>query len=379
MNSLEFQYYLPVNLIFGRGTAEQIGAETAKYGRRALIVTGRSSTKKSGLLARAEAQLDDAGVAHVLFDCVTQNPLTTTVMEGAQLGRAHECDVVLALGGGSVMDAAKAIALMCTAEGDINDYITQQRPIVAPLPLIAVPTTCGTGSEGNGTAVLSNPETKDKRSIRNALCVPKASIVDPLLMKTMPRATLASVGFDALCHCMESCLSRKNTPMSRMLALQGMELAIRNLPAAYEDSENDEAWEGITLASTLGGMTIFASSVAAPHGIEHPASGLRDLVHGRGLAALTPVIYERSLSGAPETFTLIAKALGARKASGCPDAVRRFLERIDLNLTLSQQGILEEDIDWMADNCMKVSAGMLQNHPVLFSRDDVAAIYRAAL
>ncbi len=376
---MNFQYNLPVNLIFGCGTAEQIGAETAKYGKRALIVTGRSSTKESGLLARAEALLDDAGVTHVLFDRVTQNPLTTTVMEGAQLGRDNGCDVILALGGGSIMDAAKAIALMCSAEGDINDYILQQRPVTAPLPLIAVPTTCGTGSEGNGTAVLSNPETNDKRSIRNVLCVPKVSVVDPLLMKTMPKSTLASVGFDALCHCMESCLSRKSTPMSRMLAVQGMELVVKNLPAVYEDVENDAAWEGLTLASTLGGMTIFAASVAAPHGIEHPASGLRDLVHGRGLAALTPVIYERSLSAAPETFTLIAKTLGARKASGCPDAVRRFLEKIDLNITLSQQGILEEDVEWMADNCMKVSAGMLQNHPVVFTRDEVRDIYRAAL
>ena len=376
---MNFQYNLPVNLIFGCGTADQIGAETAKYGKRALIVTGRSSTKQSGLLDRAVTLLQAAGVESILFDRVTQNPLTTTVMEGAALGRTHGCDVVVALGGGSVIDAAKAIALMCVAEGDINDYILQRRSIVPNLPLIAVPTTCGTGSEGNGTAVLSNPETNDKRSIRNVLCIPKASIIDPLLMKTMPKSVLSSVGFDALCHCMESCLSRKSTPMSRMMALRGIELAAAGLPAAYADYENDAAWEALTLASTLGGMTIFAGSVAAPHGIEHPASGLRDLVHGRGLAALTPVIYERSLSAAPETFEAIAKLLGGKTAADCPDCVRRFLEKIDLNINLSQQGVLEEDIEWMADNCMKVSAVMLQNHPVVFTRDEVRDIYRAAL
>ena len=376
---MNFQYNLPVNLIFGCGTADQIGAEAAKYGKRALIVTGRSSTKQSGLLDRAVTLLQAAGVESILFDRVTQNPLTTTVMEGAALGRTHGCDVVVALGGGSVIDAAKAIALMCVAEGDINDYILQRRSIVPNLPLIAVPTTCGTGSEGNGTAVLSNPETNDKRSIRNVLCIPKASIIDPLLMKTMPKSVLSSVGFDALCHCMESCLSRKSTPMSRMMALRGIELAAAGLPAAYADYKNDAAWEALTLASTLGGMTIFAGSVAAPHGIEHPASGLRDLVHGRGLAALTPVIYERSLSAAPDTFETIAKLLGGKTATDCPDCVRRFLEKIDLNINLSQQGVLEEDIEWMADNCMKVSAVMLQNHPVVFTRDEVRDIYRAAL
>ncbi len=376
---MTFQFHLPVNLIFGCGAAEQIGTETAKYGRRALIVTGRSSTKESGLLERAETLLKEAGVTSVLFDQVRQNPLTTTVMEGAALGRESGCDSVVALGGGSVIDAAKAIALMCTAEGDINDYILQRRPVVPPLPIIAVPTTCGTGSEGNGTAVLSNPNTNDKRGLRHSLCIPKASIIDPLLMKTMPKSVLASVGFDALCHCMESCLSRKSTPMSAMMALQGMELAISGLPAVYADYDNNEAWEQLTLASTLGGMTIFTSSVAAPHGIEHPASGLRDLVHGRGLAALTPVIYERTLSAAPETFETISKLLGGKTAADCPDRVRRFLEQIDLNTTLSQQGVQEEDIDWMADNCMQVSAMMLQNHPVAFSRDDVREIYRAAL
>lgn len=378
-NIMNFQYYLPVNIIFGCGTAGQIGAEAAKYGKRALIVTGRSSTKKSGLLDRAIALLKEEGLESVVFDKVAQNPLTTTVMEGAALGRENNCQVVIALGGGSIMDAAKAIALMCVAEGDITDYVQQRRSLVPPLPLIAVPTTCGTGSEGNGTAVLSNPETNDKQGLRNPLLIPKASIVDPLLMKTMPRPVLASVGFDALCHCMEALVSRKSNPFTDTMSLRGIELAARYLPEVYADYENDEAWEAVTLASTLGGMTIFSSSVTAPHGIEHPASGLRDIVHGRGLAALTPAVYERSFSAAPEKFEIISKLLGGKTAADCPDAVRRFLTQIDLNVTLSQQGILETDIDWMVDNCFKVSAMMLQNHPCALTKEDVRAIYHTAL
>ena len=376
---LQFQYHLPVRLLFGCGAVEQIGPEARKLGKRALIVTGRSSAKQSGLLDRVIQLLREQQVSSVVFDQVTPNPLTTTVMEGAALGRAEHCNLVIALGGGSIIDAAKAIALMCRARGDINDYILQRRVIRSALPLIAVPTTCGTGSEGNGTAVLSNPETNDKRSIRNDHCIPRLSIVDPSLMKTMPASVLSAVGFDALCHCMEAYLSRKSQPFSEMLALRGISLCAQFLPAVYHDPENSEAWESVTLASTLGGMAIYISSVTAPHGIEHPASGLRDIVHGRGLAALTPVIYERSLSAAPEKFETIAKLLGGRRAADCPDAVRRFLEQIDLNVTLSQQGITEADVDWMCENCFKVSSVMLQNHPCVFTPEDVRAIYQAAL
>lgn len=376
---MDFQYNLPVNLLFGCGKADLIGSEAAKYGKRALIVTGRNSARKSGLLDRAVSLLTDAGVESFVFDKVAQNPLTTTVMEGAAFGRENGCDVVVALGGGSIMDAAKAIALMCVAEGEINDYVLLKRPVIEPLSLIAVPTTCGTGSEGNGTAVLSDPDTNDKRGMRNNLCIPKASIIDPLLMKTMPKSILAPVGFDALCHCMEAYLSRKNNPFSEMMARYGMELLSKNLPLVYEDYENNEAWEAVTLASTLGGMTIYASSVAAPHGIEHPASGLRDIVHGRGLAALTPVIYEKSLAAAPEKFATIAAYLGGKSAFDCPDAIRRFLERIDLRVGLAEQGILESDVDWMTENCFKVSAMMLQNHPCELTKDDVRSIYLSAL
>ncbi len=376
---MDFEYHLPSHLLFGCGVVDRAGAEAAKYGKRALIVTGRSSAKQSGLLDRVIASLTEAGVAHVVFDRVAQNPLTDTVMEGAALGRAEGCDVVVALGGGSVMDAAKAIALMCVCEGDISDYVLRHRTPRPILPLIAVPTTCGTGSEGNGTAVLSDARTKDKRGMRSDCCIPSVSIVDPLLMQTMPKAVLASVGFDALCHNMETLLSRKCHPFAAQMALRGMELAARHLPAVYGGSEDREDWEGIALASTLGGMAIYSASVVAPHGMEHPASGLRDIAHGRGLAALTPVIYERSLDAAPEPFETIAKALGGKTAADCPDAVRRFLEQIDLNVTLSQQGVLEEDVDWMTENCFQVSQMMLQNHPCVLTKEDVRAIYRAAL
>ena len=376
---MEFNYNLPVNLIFGIGKVEELGKETAKYGKKALIVTGRSSTKKSGLLDKAVNLLKEANLESVIFDKVAQNPLTTTAYEGADLAKKEGCDVVVGLGGGSIMDAAKAIAFIVLNEGDISDYIFGLKKSEKALPIILVPTTCGTGSEGNGFAVLTNPENNDKKSLRCNAIVAKASIIDPNLMTTMPKHILASVGFDALCHSMEAYLSKSAQPLTTMKALYAIELIGENLVNVYKDPTDMKGWEAITLASTLGGMVINTAGVTAPHGMEHPASGLKDIVHGRGLAALTPVIYEASISGAPEKFSKISKLLGGKDENDCVDTIKKLLSDIDLTTNLSEQGIKEEDIDWMAENCLKVSAVSMKMHPVEFSLEEIKEIYRKAL
>ena len=209
---MNFNYFLPVNIVFGCGRVSETGQLTKPYGTRALIVTGRSSAKKSGLYDRVKDSLHAAGIDSVLFDKVQQNPLTTTAIEGAQFAKASRCDCVVAIGGGSIMDCAKAIAFLAVNDGDINDYIFGKTASDRALPLILIPTTCGTGSEGNGFAVLTNPENGDKKSLRCNAIVAKVSIVDPECMMTMPKKVLAAVGFDALCHCMEAYLSRRHTP-----------------------------------------------------------------------------------------------------------------------------------------------------------------------
>ena len=195
---MSFHYYLPVNVVFGCGKVKEVGEIAKPYGKKALIVTGKSSAKKSGLYDKVKDCLKAAGIESVLFDKVSQNPLTTTAMEGAAFAKEHACDVVVAIGGGSIMDCAKAIAFLSVNEGDINDYIFNRLKSENALPLILIPTTCGTGSEGNGFAVLTNPENGDKKSLRCNAIIAKASIVDPECMMTMPKKLIASVGFDAL-------------------------------------------------------------------------------------------------------------------------------------------------------------------------------------
>ena len=374
-----FSYYLPVNIEFGCGKVDQAGSLAKPYGKNVLIVTGRSSAKKSGLYDRVSASLEAAGMTHLLFDKVTQNPLTTTAEEGAAYAKEHRCDVILAIGGGSVMDCAKAIAFLAVNSGNINDYIFSRLSSNKALPIVLIPTTCGTGSEGNGFAVLTNPENGDKKSLRCNAIVPKVSIVDPECMMTMPKKVLASVGFDALCHCMEAYTSKIAQPFTDALCEYAMNLIAHNLVKVYRGEGGKRAWEKLTLASTIGGMVINTAGVTLAHGMEHPASGLKDIVHGQGLAALTPAVIEASQKGNHFKFAKIARIFGGITAEDCAPAIRMLLKDLDLTCTLSDLGLEEKDIPWMAENCMKVSAAGVANNPVVFTEEEIAEIYRAAM
>lgn len=376
---MNFNYNLPINLLFGRGRSNEIGTEVAKYGKKALIVTGRNSTKKSGLLDKTIDLLNEAKVQYEIFDKVEQNPLTTTVYEGVDVIKETGCDVVLGLGGGSIMDAAKSIAFSAKNLGDISEYIFCIKQGSEALPIVLVPTTCGTGSEGNCFSVLTNPETKDKKSLRTNIIIAKASIIDPELMVTMPKSILASVGFDALAHNMEAYLSKIGQPLTDMKAFYGIKLLSENLIKVYNDPSDLDAWDSVTLASTLGGMVIGIAGVTAPHGLEHPASGLHDIVHGKGLAALTPIIAEKSWESNLEKYSNISKLLGGTDAKDCADAIRNFLKKIDLKVTLGELGITEKDVEWMAENCMKVSKPSIANHPKEFSLEEIKDIYYKSL
>ena len=247
------------------------------------------------------------------------------------------------------------------------------------LPLVLIPTTCGTGSEGNGFAVLTNPENGDKKSLRCNAIVAKVSIVDPDCMKTMPKHVLAAVGFDALCHCMEAYTSKISQPFTDALALYAIDLIAHNLVDVYKGRGTQESWEKITLASTIGGMVINTAGVTLAHGMEHPASGLKDIVHGKGLAALTPVIIEASYKGDHFKFAKIARIFGGITADDLAPKIRTLLKNLDLDVKLSDLGIEEKDIPWMAENCMKVSAASIANNPVVFTQEEITEIYKKAM
>lgn len=390
---MEFSYFLPVNIQFGWNKVDSVAEFAAPYGKKALIVTGRSSAKKSGLYDRVVAKLDAAHIDHVLFDQVDANPLTTTALDGAALAKSESCDMIIAIGGGSIMDCAKGIAFMAVNDGDINDYIFNRKTSDNALPLIVIPTTCGTGSEGNGFGVLTNPETGDKKSLRCNAIVPKVSIVDPAVMGTMPPHVLASVGFDALCHNIEAYTSKTAQPFTDALAHYAVTLLAQYLVPLYKhvkaiansklavlnEKQLTKAWESITLASTIGGMVINTAGVTLGHGMEHPASGLKDITHGVGLAVIEPVVVEYTWSANPEKFNALARIFNHGDGSELGEALRLMVHELDLTTNLTELGFTKKDIPWLVDNVYVVAAGNIANTVAKVSRNDIEVLYKKML
>lgn len=387
---MEFSYFLPVNIQFGWNKVDSVAEFAVPYGKKALIVTGRTSAKKSGLYDRVVAKLDAAHIEHVLFDQVDANPLTTTALDGAALAKSKSCDMVIAIGGGSIMDCAKGIAFMAVNDGNINDYIFNRKTSDNALPLIVIPTTCGTGSEGNGFGVLTNPETGDKKSLRCNAIVPKISIVDPAVMGTMPPHVLASVGFDALCHNIEAYTSKTAQPFTDALAHYAVTLLAQYLVPLYKHvkaiangqeavlnkKQLTKAWESVTLASTIGGMVINTAGVTLGHGMEHPASGLKDITHGVGLAVIEPVVVEYTWSANPEKFNSLARIFNHGDGSELGEALRLIVHDLDLTTNLTELGFTKKDIPWLVDNVYVVATGNIANTVAKISREDIEVLYK---
>ena len=387
---MEFSYFLPVHIQFGWDKVDSVADFVKPYGNKALIVTGRTSAKKSGLYDRVTAKLDAAHIEHVLFDQVDANPLTTTALDGAALAKSESCDMVIAIGGGSIMDCAKGIAFMAVNDGNINDYIFNRKTSDNALPLIVIPTTCGTGSEGNGFGVLKNPETGDKKSLRCNAIVPKVSIVDPAVMGTVPPHVLASVGFDALCHNIEAYTSKTAQPFTDALAHYAVTLLAQYLVPLYKHvkaiangqeavlnkKQLTKAWESVTLASTIGGMVINTAGVTLGHGMEHPASGLKDIIHGVGLAVIEPVVVEYTWSANPEKFNSLARIFNHGDGSELGEALRLIVHDLDLTTNLTELGFTKKDIPWLVDNVYVVATGNIANTVAEISREDIEVLYK---
>lgn len=358
-----FDYFLPINLVFGQGKVEQVGKIAAAHGTTAMIVTGGSSVKRTGTCDRVRALLEREGMHTVLFDQVTPNPLTTTVEEGAKLAIAQHADVVIGFGGGSAMDAAKGIAFMACNEGGVFEYIYGERSSSKALPIIQVSTTFGTGSESNGFAVMTNPDNGDKKSLRSPALVATASIVDPDLMRTMPSSVIAANGCDMLCHCIEAFTANNAQPFTDALALYAIPLIANNIVSLYRGEGTDEQWSKVCLAGTIGGMVINTAGITLGHAMEHPVSGLKDITHGRGLAAIEPAAIEATYRYNRFKFGRIARMLGGFTAEDCAPRMRTLLKSLDLDVTLGDLGIEKKDIPWLAWNARKVSPGNLVNTP----------------
>lgn len=374
-----FSYELPVHLEFGWDRINHTGELIAFMGNRALVVVSKGgSAMRSGVLKRIETSLQEQNISYEIFSEVLPNPGFREVQKGAAVAKAMQAQFVIAVGGGSVIDCAKGIAFAACNEGFLGEYIKRRKQGVTALPIVAIPTTCGTGSECTPFAVLTDEEMHDKRALYTRNILPSLAIIDPSTMTGMPVHVLAAVAFDALCHHMEAYLSSACSPMTEMQSLYGMQLFNR-YARQISSGMTPAAWEGLALCSTLGGMSIALSGVTAPHGLEHPLSGLRNVTHGRGLAVLTPIIFSRSIDAAPQRFASISNQLGGRDERDLVPILQSFIALWELPTTLAQEGAQDTDIPWLVKNAMRSSRGAIMSHPKVFSKEEIQQIYESCM
>ena len=383
---MPYEFYLPTKLLYGAGCLSALGG-CALPGRKALLVTSAGqSAKRHGYLGRVEEQLTQAGVRAVLYDQITPNPTKAEVMAGAALCRKEGCDFVLGLGGGSSIDAAKAISVMARNPGDYWDYVsggTGKGKAVpnAPLPVVAVTTTAGTGTEADPWTVTPKEEPQEKIGFGYEKTFPVLSVVDPELMVSVPPRLTAYQGFDALFHSTEGYLNRTASPISDLMALEAIRLIGKSLPRAVRDGADLEARGDVALANTLSGMVETLSGCISEHSIAHAMSAYHPkLPHGAALIAISKAYYQKliRLGACRERMAAMARALGKSDAERPED----FLTALDAlqkecsvdGLALSSFGMSPEEFPALTRNARETMGGLFEVDPVAVSDGDVLEI-----
>lgn len=372
---MNFNYYIPTRILFGPGKLEELSKENLPGKKAIIVISSGKSMKENGYLDRLIKILQSKQIEYALFDKILPNPIKTHVMEGAQLARKEGCDFVIGLGGGSSIDSAKSIAVMATNPGDYWDYVSGgtgkgmplQNP---PLPIVAITTTAGTGTEADPWTVITKEDTNEKIGFGNYMTFPVLSVVDPELMLSVPEKLTAYQGFDALFHSTEGYIASIATPMSDIYALKSIELISKYLPECVKNGNNLEARTQLALANTLSGFVESISSCTSEHSLEHALSAHHpELPHGAGLIMLSEAYYTFFASKVPERFVDMAKAMGV-DVDSLPEDERPFSfvkALIELqeacgvrDLKMSDYGIKKEEIPVLAENARTTMGGLFE-------------------
>ncbi|HHV73867.1 MAG TPA: iron-containing alcohol dehydrogenase [Thermoanaerobacterium sp.] len=386
-----FTYFMPTEIIFGPGTLEKL-ATVKLPGKKALLVIGSgNSMRKHGYLDRVVNYLKQNGVDYIVYDKILPNPIAEHVAEGAKVAKDNGCDFVIGLGGGSTIDSSKAIAVMAKNPGDYWDYVSGgsgkgMEVKYGALPIVAIPTTAGTGTESDPWAVVTKTETNEKIGFGCKYTYPTLSIVDPELMVSIPPKFTAYQGMDAFFHSVEGYLATVNQPGSDVLALQSISLITENLPKAVEDGNNMEARTALAWASTAAGIVESLSSCISHHSLEHALSAYHpEIPHGAGLIMLSVSYFSFMASKAPERFVDIAKAMGEEIVGGTVEeqamcfinGLKKLIRNIGMeDLNLSSFGVTKDEATKLGKNAMDTMGGLFNVDPYKLSLDEVVSIYK---
>jgi alcohol dehydrogenase class IV len=376
------QFHIPTRFIIGQGSFAQLGKEAARLGKTALLVTGSRSMRSSGMLDKAAGDLAANGVTSVIFDKVEPNPRTSTIDTAAKIARDNRVEMVIALGGGSVMDASKCIAL-AAAGGEPIFFYYEGNPNgkIKALPIIAVPTVAASGSEANNGAVITNWETHAKVVLLHPSIYPAVSIVDPALTLTVPAKTTAQGGVDIFCHLVEAYVTaNESTLINDGLRESSMRTVVEALPDVLARLDDIDGRSRLTWASTiacsqfssLGGGT----GLMTLHGLEHALSAIYDMAHGDGLAALLIEWMKFTLPARRERVAKLGQNVFG--ASDGIAATQNWLHQVGMDHRLRALGVKEADLEALADNALR-TAPWIKFHPIPLDKASITDIYKKSL
>ena len=385
----DFMYFVPVKVVFGAGKLNQAGEYVKQYGKKALIVTTGPFFKENGLIDRLQNILKQSGVDAEYYYDISPNPFSTQVDAGAAFGKKNGCDVIIGLGGGSAIDAAKGIAVAIGHDAPIWNYCPSGDPgdltaTAKTLPIIAITTTSGTGSHITPYAVITNPQTKEKPGLGSDYTYPKVAIVDPELTASMPSKITASTGFDVLAHAIEAYTSNQATPLTDLMCEVAIRLVGKYLRRAVANGGDTEARTAMALADTFAGFSIAVAVITLCHSISHAVGGVCETVHGETLAAMTPHTMRFSMDQRPEKYKKIGMFLRDEcccneDEAGCGledsvTEVEKLIREIGMNIPLGQQGVKESDFEEIARGTIKYMGGGLDLDPKKAGKEDIITI-----
>jgi alcohol dehydrogenase class IV len=379
--------YVPPILIYGSGTAAKIGEESSKLGgTKGLIVTDEVIIKL-GVLDSITQSFSQAKIKSAIYSGVSTEPTVEFVMEGLKVFRDNSCDFLVAVGGGSAIDAAKAIAVMVTNQGAIEDYQGVNQIPARGVPVVAVPTTAGTGSEATRVAIITDSVQDIKMLYISPFLVPQVAIADPLLTLSMPRGLTAATGIDALTHAIEAYVSVKAHPMADIFCLSATTLIAGNLRQAWSNGNNITAREKTMLGALQAGIAFSNSSVALVHGMSRPIGACFHVAHGVSNAVLLSIVTEFSLIGNPERYARIAQVMGettaglsvmeaAAKAAG---SIKKLVSDIKIP-SLSELGVDKEELTRLAPKMAEdaLASGSPANNPRQATKKEIIELYLRA-
>jgi len=392
--NLNFSYYMPTRILFGCGKLNKLGTTPYLPGKKALVVIGASGAmKKHGYLDRVVKLLEENGVETIVYDKIQPNPVCEHVEEGAAVAKENACDFVAGLGGGSTIDSAKSIAVMAVNPGRYWDYITRgsgggKTPANGALPIVAITTTAGTGTEADPWTVITKSDTNEKIGWGNNFTFPRLSVVDPELMVSVPPKTTAHTGMDAFFHSVETYLATINQPASDHLALEAVSLITEYLPVAVKDGRNLEARTKLAWANTEAGMCESLSCCISHHSMEHAVSAYYPQVaHGCGLTILSVSYFSYLAERNPARFPDLARAMGEdvdnlpekEQALAFITGLKKLIKNVGLREEkLADFGIDKKDLRTFAENSFYAMGSLFDITPVKLTPDDVVTIYENA-